>query len=61
MLQCCSKFAMSTHMRKNPHPLKLLYQAKPKLCKAMLKHVEHTCIKVICECVQNVFRNVVKT
>ncbi len=52
---------MSTHIRKNSHLLKVLHQAKPKLRKAMLKHVEPSCIKAICDCVLSILRNVVKT
>ena len=57
---CPSYFAMSVHMRRNVHLLKVLHQAKPKLRKAMLKHLEPSCIKAICDCVLNILKSVVK-
>ena len=57
---CRSYFAMSVHMRRNVHVLKVLHQAKPKLRKAMLKHLEPSCIKAICDCVLNILKSVVK-
>ena len=58
---CPVHLTMSTHMRKNAQLLKVLYRAKPKLRKAMLKHVDSSCIKAICDCVLNILKNVVKT
>ena len=57
---CRSYFAMSVHMRRNIDLLKVLHQAKPKLRKAMLKHLEPSCIKAICDCVLNILKSVVK-
>ena len=52
---------MSAHMRKNAHLLRVLHTAKPKLRTAMLKHVDSSCIKAICDCVLNILKNIVKT
>jgi hypothetical protein len=57
---CRSYFAMSVHMRRHVDLLKVLHQAKPKLRKAMLKHLEPSCIKAICDCVLNILKSVVK-
>jgi hypothetical protein len=57
---CPSYFAMSVHMRRNVDLLKVLHQAKPKLRKAMLKHLEPSSIKAICDCVLNILKSVVK-
>lgn len=51
---------MSTHMRKNINMLRVLYKAKPKLRKVILKHVEPSCIQAICDVVLNVLKSVVK-
>ena len=51
---------MSTHMRKNLDLLKVLHKAKPKLRKIILKHVEPSCIKAICDVVLNVLKSVIQ-
>ena len=48
-------------MRKNTDLLRVLHRAKPKLRKAILKHVDSSCIKAICDCVLNILKNIVKT
>ena len=58
---CPDHLNMSTHMRKNTDLLRVLHRAKPKLRKAILKHVDSSCIKAICDCVLNILKNTVKT
>ena len=47
-------------MRKNLNVLKVLHKAKPKSQKAVLEHVEPSCIKALCDAILNVLKSAVK-
>ena len=45
---------MSTCLKKNALLLRLLVNAKPKMCKAIIQAADHELITCLCECAQNI-------